>query len=247
MIRTNMLASTPAARAPLPVDRVAGVIGIDQRIPEPFARPRRQSISRCLMRNWRRSSARGCASSRCPQLAHPGIDDGIAGAALLPGRKVCLGLSLRLRHRKCSNSPCRSARHSPGTAGPRWRHNRASPARPGRCRSRRPGHRVPHLRGRNLAEVQVRRKARGALDRGQVPAPAIAGRDRPVKPPAVRRARPRPASIRRAGRPPSRAWWAAGPSPPACPMRPAVGRGSGSARAAARRRHPFRTARARTG
>ena len=85
---------------PLPARGVIGEIGIDQRIPEPrlaLAPVDEQMLDQ--ERGGDHAHAIMHLAGR-PQLAHAGIDDRIAGAALLPGVQSAFGSS---RQGKASN------------------------------------------------------------------------------------------------------------------------------------------------
>ncbi len=76
------------ARDPLPVERIAGGIGVDQRVPEPClaASPVDEQV---LDEERSNDQARAIGQiSGSPQLAHAGVDDRVAGLSSRPGAET---------------------------------------------------------------------------------------------------------------------------------------------------------------
>ena len=162
------------ARDPLPVERIVGRIGVDQRIPEPcLAVP--PVDEQVLDEKGSDDQARAIGQiSRPPQLSHPGVNDRIAGMPMRPGLKSVLvvppGKALEL-------GPQRTRRHigmgveqgcrkvAPGELGQIFLRGAGQPM----LFRRRGFDRVRDAARRNLAETQVRRQARRGAIRQDVP------------------------------------------------------------------------------
>src|SRR5450756_1518975 len=77
------------ARDPLPVARIAGGVGVDQRVPKPFLSLAPVDQEMLDQERGRDHPHPVVHHPGVPELAHAGIDDGIAGLAALP-RPQCL-------------------------------------------------------------------------------------------------------------------------------------------------------------
>ena len=162
----------PAPRAPLPAERVAREIGIDQRVPKP-RRAVRPIESQVFHQKRRHHHAHAVVHPACRvELPHPRIDDRIARLAALPCPqffpvrvlrppeffKVCPQRPLR-RVRKMKQQVMRKL--PPPDLAQKNPRPVARRKHPGRLRLRR--HRRPHLPRPDFPEMQPRRKHRGPV------------------------------------------------------------------------------------
>ena len=159
-----------AAGDPLPAGGVVGGVGIDQRVPEPaLAQP---PVDHQVL-----GQEGGCDHAHAvvhpagrPELAHAGIDDGIAGAAAPPRLDgvvlVRPGKGVELRAGSCAARDRRN-----GTGG--CRRIPASRARPGTSRSRPTAARACAARQTCRGEISPKARCGDKRD-----VPSTAGRSR---------------------------------------------------------------------
>jgi hypothetical protein len=78
----------PGPSHPLPVHRVVGRVAVDQEVGEVLRTEPPVDVQR-LAQEVRHDQPRPVVHPALPgQLAHPGVDDRVSGAALLPGRQL---------------------------------------------------------------------------------------------------------------------------------------------------------------
>ena len=148
----------PRPCCPLPVYCIRRCIIIEQCLAKPrlAASPVDQQV---LDQKRRRDHPHAVVHPSCrPQLAHPGVDDGVSGLSLGPGNKIRLGIAPR----QTVKIRPRIRRSVIGKLVNRIRRIIA-PANLAQIRltffAHTLGHMMPDSRGRNLAEMQMRRQA----------------------------------------------------------------------------------------
>ena len=155
-----------AARDPLPTRGIVGEVGIDERVPEPRC-PLLPGEQKVLHQERGDDHARPVRHpAGLPQLAHGGIDDGIAGLAPLPGLErvsvAAPGKARELRPQGLRRHVGEAVEQMGGELAPAElaQEGLGAFAHLAACAFACVAHRMPHLVRADLAEMEMWRQAR---------------------------------------------------------------------------------------